>query len=153
MARNKSTNLQIRMSEKLKFALNLVGRQEKRNLTQIVEEAIEARADSLKIGTPWDVLWDEDEGVRMLNLLALPGYKADEDEREIKQFTQHHSEYFYSDKAGTVPNRTCVSVLWPKLRHYMHLWRNERHVNAQAAAEAMEVALKAAKVKPPKVGK
>jgi hypothetical protein len=145
--------LQVRLTGRLKFAIGLIAQQEGRKQTQIVEEAIEARAAALKLGVPFDVLYDDDEGMRTLACLALPSYRPTEAEREIKAFVQHHPEFFYADKEQRIPHRGFVSILWPKLEHYMHTWRERRHEDYWAAADAMAKALSAARVKPPKYGK
>lgn len=142
--------LQVRLSGRLKFAIQLIAQQEGRKQTSVVEEAIESRATELKLGVPFDELYDEDEGVRTLRLLALPSYRPSEEQREIKAFVAQHGPFFYTDKSSKIPHRTFVSVLWPKLQHYLHAWNEERHTNHWIAAEQMSKALTAAKVKPPK---
>ncbi len=147
--RNKTEVLHVRLDDKTKFAVDLISKQRMQKATQVVEAAIRDNADGLDLGVPWTALWDPDEGVRTLNLLACPRYRATPDEEEIRAFTLAHKEFFYSDEDATIPHRGFVSLLWPKLQHHMELWRAKRHENYWIAAEAMEAALKHAKVKAP----
>src|SRR5574343_2109306 len=123
----KNEVLQVRLSVRTKFAVELVAQQEGKKITKVIEDAIEARAHALQLGVPFDEVFDEDEGVRTLRLLALPAYRPTEEEREIKAFVAHHREFFYTD--SKIPHRTFVSILWPKLQHYMSAWREQRHTN------------------------
>jgi hypothetical protein len=141
-----------RFDDKSRFALRVYARQKGSTETAVLEEQIKSVADKTKIGGKhWLELYDHDEGVAELNLLAQPEYVTKGDEDEIRSFTLAHPAFFYVDKAASVPKRDYVNALWPNIKRYLRTWRENRAINARAAAEEMAADLKKAKLPIPKV--
>lgn len=153
--RKKDKVVHVRLDDRMRFALELLGKQESKKHTAIIEDGINSRANAViteQLGVQWTALYDSDEGVRTLNLLSCPGYRADAEEQEVRGFTVAHKEFFYADTAATVPHRDNVIALWPKLAHYREMWRERRHGNYLVAAEAMAAQLKKVHLPVPKFG-
>jgi hypothetical protein len=153
--RLKKRNLQVKLDDEHDFALELISRQnDGQKFTAIVERAIitGAQAEAAKLGLQWENIWSEDEGMRTLTLWALPGYKANTQEKALRNFTLHHRDFFYADEACQVPHRTYLLHLWPDIEKYYRTWLDRRQDDHWAAADAMAAALKSKKVKPPRYG-
>lgn len=151
----KTEKFQARFDEHTRFALNLLAKQQGKKYVTIIEDAIQSLAKEMcqrELGQPLSVLFHPHEGVRTLNLLALPSYRKSPDEEELRIFVLAHKEFFYADDKGKVPNLGLVMTLWDQIEHYRELWREKRHENYWVAAEAMEAHLKKVKIKPPKYG-
>jgi hypothetical protein len=151
----KNERFSMRFDGATKFALDLLAEQERKKKVTVIEDAIIALANKLcekQLGQHLSAIYDPHDGVRTLNLLALPGYKKSPHEDLLRAFVVAHKEFFYADEKATIPNVGLVVTLWDKVEHYLELWQQKRHENYWVAAEEMEERLKKAKIKPPKYG-
>jgi hypothetical protein len=148
----KNEKFQARFDGQTRFALELLSAQRGQKFTRVVEDALIKDAKEVarvELGQDFSTLWHEHEGVRTLNLFACPGYKISPDEDVLRSFVLAHKEFFYADPKATIPQIGYVLTLWDHVQHYLELWRSKRSENYFVAAEAMEAALKKAKIKPP----
>lgn len=151
----KTERFSARFEGQTDFALSLIAQQKKQKKVAVVEEALLEQAKRLsleELGQHFSALYHPNEGVRMLNLFACPGFKTTTAQDELKAFVLEHKEFFYADAKATMPQLGFVDVLWDRIQHYFELWRDKRHNDHYVAAEAMAEALKKAKIKPPKYG-
>ncbi len=143
-----------KISDRHKFLLHLIARQDDKNYTQVLEEAIEEIAPHrIKLGVSPSILFDIEPAVRMLNCLAQPKYRANAEEDELLSLIRAHKEFWYQDKDQTIPKRDFAVILWPNRKRYVDLWR-KRERDYWAAAEAMAKDLRKARpdLKLPKYG-
>jgi hypothetical protein len=155
---SKTETLSLRLDPKTKFSLEFVARVNGQTLTTIVERAIRASCDEVKIGPieygepiyHWKDFWDPEEGVRTLKLLACQEYPSTYDEDDLRSFTNAHWEFFYTAKDATTPKRFFVDVLWPKIENYRQIWREQRDTDYWAAGRAMATDLTNAKLQAPR---
>jgi len=85
----------------------------------------------------------------------LPGYSeclmwrdkipAWSEEEDAKAFVFAHREFFFD---GEEPSRRRLAVIWPRLKHYVELYKKTTATDTDAAAREMNGALKEAKQKP-----
>ena len=159
--RAKTLTLSLRLDPKTKFILDFVARIKGQSITTVVERALKETADGLGIGPKWDDrgnethqptwsdFWDASEGVRTLRLVNHPGYPTTFDEDELKAFTLAHWQFFYLDQRGQEPKRGFTEILWPRIDHYLEIWREKKSSDYWAAGEAMKADLAAARVATP----
>lgn len=158
----KTQSLSLRLDPKTKFILDFMARVKGQSITTLVERAIKESADNVGIGPKWDEggneidqptwndFWDPSEGVRTLRLIANPHYPTTFDEDDLRQFTEVHQPFFYSDPPlRKVPRRAYLEVLWPHIDRYLEIWREQKSTNYWAAGEAMMEDLLAARVAAP----
>jgi uncharacterized protein (DUF1778 family) len=152
---SKTETLSLRLDPKTKFILEFVARINGQTLTTIVERAIRASCDQVKIETMfgvtqnWQHFWDPEEGVRTLRLLASDGYQSTYDEDDLRSFTETHWEFFYTSEELLTPKRSFVEVLWPKIDEYRQIWRQQRESDYWAAGRTMAEDLGKAQLKAP----
>jgi hypothetical protein len=153
---SKTETLSLRLDPKTKFSLEFVARINGQTLTTIVERAIRASCDQVKIAEgdfagpySWQDFWDPEEGVRMLKLLACVDYPSTYDEDDLRRFTLSHWEFFYASEKATTPKRGFVEVLWPKIDEYRRIWQEQRESDYWAAGRAMAAALTNAQLNAP----
>lgn len=158
--RSKTESLSLRLDPKTKFILEFVARINGQSITTVVERAIKAWADDVRIpefdshgnqvdSVNWKSFWDPNEGVRTLKLLASESYPTNYEEDELREFTLIHWEFFYTDPGGRSPRRTFLEILWPDIQRYLDIWRKQTRGNFWAAGEAMKASLSAANVASP----
>jgi hypothetical protein len=153
---SKTETLSLRLDPKTKFSLEFVARVNGQTLTTIVERAIRASCDQVKIGDSdfggafnWQHFWDPEEGVRTLKLLACDRYQSTYDEDDLRSFTKAHWEFFYTMRDASTAKRVFVEVLWPKIDEYRQIWREQRDSDYWAAGRAMATDLTNAKLQAP----
>lgn len=146
----------MRISEMHRFGLRFLARTGDESDSMAVERAVQDRADSRSESTSrsWRDLWDPEESVRFLALWALPEFRigSDKDEKILVPFVAAHREFFYSDKARTIPHRARAIILWPHRFDMEALWRKTMHEDYHAAAKEMAKLLRKARVDPPVFG-
>ena len=152
--RAKTETLSLRLDPKTKFMLDFLARVQGQSITTVVERAVHKVAAGIGVSEfddqkTWASFWDASEGVRTLNLISEPFYPTNYEEDELLSFTKVHWPFFYSSDSATTPRKYYVDLLWPKIEHYLDLWRTERQSNYWAAGEAMRADLSAAKVAAP----
>ena len=153
--RAKTETLSLRLDPKTKFMLDFMARVEGQSITTVVERAVHKVADRVGVGAfdseekTWASFWDASEGVRTLNLLADPHYPTNFEEDELLSFAKTHWPFFYTSDRANSTRRPYVDILWPKIDHYLGLWREMRQSNYWAAGEAMRADLEAARVAAP----
>jgi hypothetical protein len=157
----KTLTLSLRLDPRTKFILDFVTRIKGQSITTVVERAIKDMADRLGMGvnyddegipthTPtWRDFWDPSEGVRTLKLLRYENYPTSFDEDELIDFTLNHDVFFYLDIRCREPNRALIGILWPRIDHYLEVWRQTKSTDHWAACEAMKADLAAAGVAVP----
>lgn len=157
----KTMTLSLRLDPKTRFILELVARIRGQSITTVVERAIKETADGLTLGEirdergnlehrlNWVDFWDSSEGVRTLGLFNFSEYPTTFDEDELKNFTFVHWPFFYLERAGGVPNRDYIEILWSKVHDYLEIWRQKKRVDYWAAGDAMKADLAEAKVEGP----
>lgn len=153
--RAKTETLSLRLDPKTKFMLDFLARVQGQSITTVVERAVHQVAAGVSVAPfdqsdrTWATFWDASEGVRTLNLLADANYPTNFEEDELLSFAKTHWPFFYTTERATSPRRAFVDILWPKIDHYLSLWRDQRQSNYWAAGEAMRVDLEAARVAAP----
>lgn len=153
--RAKTETLSLRLDPKTKFMLDFMARVQGQSITTIVERAIQQAAAGVVVHPhsgdekTWASFWDASEGVRTLNLIADPHYPTNFDEDELLAFAKTHWSFFYMSDRALTPRRPYVDILWPKIDHYLTLWRDLRLSNYWAAGEAMKADLETARVAAP----
>lgn len=159
--RAKTETLSLRLDPKTRFMLDIVSRIKGQSITIIVERAIHDAADSTNISvetdsygnvtrsTTWKDYWSPVEGVRLLNLLIEEDYRKSFEEEEILYFCKYHWQFFFTDQRKITIKDGFVDILWPKVRDYVELWKEQKKSNNWIAGEAMKTDLNAAKIKPP----
>jgi len=153
--RAKTETLSLRLDPKTKFMLDFLARVQGQSITTVVERAVHQVAASVSVAPfeandkTWASFWDASEGVRTLNLIADPHYPTNFEEDELLSFATTHWPFFYASDRATSPRRAYVDILWPKIDHYLGLWRDMRQSNYWAASEAMRSDLEAARVAAP----
>lgn len=153
--RAKTETLSLRLDPKTKFMLDFMARVQGQSITTVVERAVHKVADAVGVGSyaedekTWASFWDVSEGVRTLNLIADPHYPTNFEEDELLSFAKTHWPFFYTSDRASSPRRPYVDLLWPKLGHYLSIWREQRQTNYWAAGEAMKADLEAARIAAP----
>ena len=155
----KTKTLSLRLDPKTKFSLEFVARIKGQTITTVVERAILESCNRVTIHGPagfkvddpcnWQLFWDAEEGIRTLLLLSSPEYPTNFDEDDLLEFISAHSIFFASDDEFIYLRRAFVHVLWPKIKSYRLIWKEQRDTDYWAAGRAMAVDLKAAKLTPP----
>lgn len=157
----KTMTLSLRLDPRSRFILDFVARTKGQSITTVVERAIKDMADRLGMsvnyddeGVPthtptWSDFWDPSEGVRTLKLLRYENCPTSFDEDELIDFTLNHNVFFYVDSRCREPNRALISILWPRIDHYLEVWHQTKGTDHWAARKAMEADLAAAGVEVP----
>lgn len=150
-SRRNSRMSQFRFDEKTSFAMRLIARQRNQKLTAAVSNAIRQAATHLDLGGhSWLDLYDEHEGICLLLCLACPTYQPSPEEEDLRRFALKHREFFYADQKATIPKRTTVEVLWPKIASYQEHWNKTKNESPSATAKLMAAELKAEGLPTPK---
>ena len=154
--RAKTETLSLRLDPKTKFMLDFVARVQGQSITTVVERSVQKVAAEIKVipddfdERTWSSFWDASEGVRTLNLIAVPNYPTNFEEDELLTFTKTHWPFFYTSEKAITPRRSYIGILWPKVSsEYLDTWRDQRRANYWAAGEAMRLDLEAAQVAAP----
>ena len=153
--RAKTETLSLRLDPKTKFMLDFMARVQGQSITTVVERAVHKVAAGVSVAPfdeddkTWASFWDASEGVRNLNLIGDSHYPTNFEEDELLSFAKTHWPFFYTSDRATTPRRPYVDILWPKIDHYLGLWRSLRQSNYWAAGEAMKADLEAARVAAP----
>lgn len=153
--RAKTETLSLRLDPKTKFMLDFMSRVQGQSITTVVERAVQKVASGVSVAgsnaddRTWATFWDASEGVRTLKLIADADFPTNFEEDELLAFTQTHWPFFYGSERAVSPRRAFVDVLWPKIDHYLDLWRDQRQINYWAAGEAMRSDLEAARISAP----
>jgi hypothetical protein len=152
--RAKTETLSLRLDPKTKFILDFLARVQGQSITTVVERSVHNVAARVSVSEDdsektWASFWDASEGVRTLKLIAEAQYPTNYEEDELLSFARVHWPFFYVSDSATVPRKAYVDLLWPKIEHYLDLWRTERQTNYWAAGEAMRADLSAAKIAAP----
>ncbi|TPJ52738.1 hypothetical protein [Mesorhizobium sp. B2-6-4] len=153
----KSQTLTIRLDLKTKFMLEFVSRLRGQNITTVVERAVAtvAGAETIPRGgqfepdLTWQALWSVSEGVRTLRVADVPElFPTYEEERRLA-FAKEHWPFFYTNRGCRVLQQFYVDVLWPRIEDFISLHEAKRHENYFGAGQAMQEALRAAKLQAP----
>jgi hypothetical protein len=154
--RSKTETLSLRLDPKTKFMLDFIARIQGQSITTVVEKAVREAANKTGISAPdeqydryWSDFWDPSEGIRTLNLIADKSYETTYDEDELHNFTVTHWPFFYTNASSDTPRRPYIDLLWPKIGHYLDIWREKRNEDYWAAGKEMAADLTAAKVAAP----
>ncbi|TCL70564.1 hypothetical protein [Rhizobium sp. BK251] len=151
----KTETLSIRLDPKTRFILEYLSRLKGQTITTVVERAIVSAASQSPIPREyedpitWHDLWDVSEGVRALNIAAVPETYPTYDEERRLVFAREHWPFFYSDENYKYPLNYYVDTLWPRVDEFIRIHDESRQSNYFAAGEAMQQALSAARIEPP----
>lgn len=152
----KSESLTIRMNPRTRFILEFVARMRGQTITTVVERALEAAGDQVKIARSefeddltWKDFWDVSDGVRALKVAAEPElFPTYEEERRLA-FTKQFREYFYKDANCKDLLKTYVEILWPRIDEFVEYYEETKTKEFFAVERMMRSAIESAKVKPP----
>lgn len=159
--RSKTETLSIRLDPKIRFMLEFVSKVRAQSITAVVEQSIRNASGNTVLGqeydergnrlhqNTWSDFWDPSEGVRTLKLISDQDYSTNFDEDELRQFTLTHWEFFYYSHHGTEPRRVYIDIFWPRIGHYLQIWKKSSSINYWASGKAMAQALLAAQVAAP----
>ncbi|MBN9552474.1 MAG: hypothetical protein J0H31_27375, partial [Alphaproteobacteria bacterium] len=146
----KTESLAIRLDPKTRFILDFVSRARGQTITTVVERAIYEAAAQVRAGDgqddyTWQDVWSDSEGTRALRMAGIRDlYPSYEEERRLR-FAQRHWPFFYTDeRLGTIQTGY-VDILWPRIDEFIQISDDNLTTNINAAAEAMQEALRNAK--------
>lgn len=106
----------LKISPEHVFALKLICRTGDVSAeSTVLENAIEAMADRLKISRHWRDMSSRNPGVMWLNAYALPEYRPILKERPRVEFIEAHKQFFYRDKSRATPNAENATILWNEI--------------------------------------
>lgn len=153
---SKSETLTIRLDPKTRFVLDYMSRLKGQTITTVVERAIVAAASNTPIprgeyepDIVWQDIWDVSEGVRALTMATIPEmYPTYEEERRLA-FAREHWPFFYASEKKEKLLNYYVDVLWPRIDQFVQLHDDRKHEDYFAAGEAMQDALRAARLEAP----
>lgn len=128
----------IRIDPKIKFALDIMGRLQKRSLTAVIEWAIhnalerEALDEHTSLAHAIDGIWSTDEITRLVNLAERMPYALTYDELRIWE-TIKVSSYLWGVKEGVAhyPNRLNLKRLredWEELMKHIEETKTSSHI-------------------------
>lgn len=109
MAR-KSENLNLRIDEKLGFAVDFATRATGKTKQAFAEDGIRANADAAVDvqGRNWRKFWDPSPGVRELSLMRWGAFETTVEEDRRAEFVRAHSTFFFLDDAQETIWRAAV---------------------------------------------
>jgi hypothetical protein len=143
----------LHVNPKYIFALKLVCRTgDTDSEANVLEAAIEALASRMKISRHWTELWSASPGVAWLNAYALPEYRPIQKELGRVEFITAHAQFFYKDKARSVPNAENATILWDDVDGLAKEWLSTRKTNYWGTAKKMAATLKKAGLSVPSFG-
>ena len=152
----KSESLTIRLNPRTRFVLEFVARMRGQTITTVVERALEAAGDQVKIfrdgfqdDLTWKDFWDVSDGVRALKVAGEPElFPTYEEERRLA-FAKQFREYFFKDEGCTIPSKVYVEILWPRIDEFLNYYDDTKSKEFYAVEKLMRSVIQAAKVKPP----
>lgn len=143
----------LHISPKHVFALKLICRTgDTSSESSVIESALEALANKLKLSRHWSEMWHSNPGVAWLNAYALPEYRPIAKEETRVEFINAHAQFFYRDKAHAVPNAENTTILWDEIDVWATEWVTTRKTSYWGVAKKMAAALKKAGLPVPSFG-
>jgi exonuclease III len=143
----------VKISPMHVFALKLIARTGNTSAeATVLEGVIESLAERLPISRNWRDIWDSNPAIAWLNAYALPEFKPLQRETLRVEFIRQHLAFFYSDKAGKIPNAPRATTLWEHVDELAAEWVKTRRTDYWAAAKKMAAILKKAKLEAPQFG-
>ncbi len=143
----------LHLSPKHVFALKLICRTgDIDSESNVLEGAIEALASRMKLSRHWSELWSPSPGVAWLNAYALPEYRPISKEIGRVEFITAHAQFFYKDRARTIPNAENATLLWDDVDELAKEWISTRKTSYWGTAKKMAATLKKAGLQVPSFG-
>lgn len=146
MADRKTETLNLRVDEKLEFAVEFASRAADKTKTKFAEVAMRTAADAVKdpAGKTWRDYWDPSLGVRELSLIRWAAWDTDVEEDRRAEFIQAHWVFFFEDIGRAIIWRAAADVLWPDVEEHMRRWFDSRRADYFGVGHAMAKQLTAA---------
>lgn len=147
----KSENLNLRIDEKLEFAVWFATKAIDKTKQAFAEGAIRAAADDATDaeGRNWRKFWDTSPGVRELNMIRWGAFDTDVDEDRRLEFVKAHDAFFFTDKERRTIFRAAVDVLWGDIDALQQEWFDTRRADYWGVWRKMGERLTAAGLTPP----
>lgn len=148
----KTEVLSMRMDPKTRFFLDIVARARRQSISVAVEQALQDAADNIQTsgGRTWQDYWHVQEGIRSLKMWSEQHLFPTYEEEYKLEFTKIHWPFFYGSSECKSYLDWSIEVLWPKLDEFLSIWSKTKSSNDYfAAGEAMQQALREARLKPP----
>lgn len=135
-----TVNVGIRIDPKIKFALDMMGRSQKRSLTAVIEwaissamaqQAIETGNGQKSVTEIIEAIWSTDEATKLLNMCFEVPSLLTYDEMRIWDTIQLSPDFWMTNEATNFRQHLREKVLrdhWEKLKEHVEKYKNSPSV-------------------------
>ncbi|QJE74390.1 hypothetical protein HHL28_16080 [Aerophototrophica crusticola] len=140
----KRNQLNVRLSDKSDFQLELIRMKKALNQTSALEVTIESYVDGLELsseGLTWQDIWHADPAIREFRLLLCDRIWLEHNRQELRDFIKEHHEYFFFGGFGVRPNESAFKVFYSRKDEIMKYWRSGNGFDLNALHRTLQAEL------------